>query len=188
MISLHIKATTMAAHLELEKIVVLKLEAIRSEVNYAGLLGYFYSYFSALEKAIAPFINETVLPDFAQRRKSERLKTDLVELGGSSESLPQPKLPEISSTAQALGALYVMEGSIMGGSVIVQMLAKHGICKGVSFFSGYGPETGKMWKAFQDALEAYSDDPEAASALTASALATFSRFSEFFGEPQHAVT
>ncbi|UOE52526.1 biliverdin-producing heme oxygenase [Mucilaginibacter sp. SMC90] len=136
------------AHRQLEKIVVSRLKAIKNKEDYADLLKYFYAYFSRLEQVIEPYLNEDILPDKAKRRNSKFLADDIVSLGQDLDELPIPVVPEISNVCQALGALYVMEGSVMGGSVIVQMLAKSGITKGVSFFSGYGPDTGSMWESF----------------------------------------
>jgi heme oxygenase (biliverdin-IX-beta and delta-forming) len=160
MLSQHIKEATKEAHQQLEVIVVKKLKAIRSNADYSDLLKHFYAYFSQVEKAIAPFITTAVLPDHASRRNSAYLKQDIEALGSSVTELPVALSPEIRNTAAALGALYVMEGSIMGGRIIVQMLEKHGITEGVSFFSGYGAETGKMWQAFTEVLNKVDTEEE----------------------------
>ncbi|NHA03436.1 biliverdin-producing heme oxygenase [Mucilaginibacter sp. HC2] len=141
-----------AAHQQLEKIVVTRLKAIKSKEDYAALLKYFYAFFSRLEEVIAPYMNEDILPDKAQRRNSGFLANDMVSLGQTVTEISVPDVPEITNVYQALGAFYVMEGSIMGGSIIVQMLAKLGITDGVSFFSGYGPETGSIWGRFIEVL------------------------------------
>ncbi|WP_183560550.1 biliverdin-producing heme oxygenase [Mucilaginibacter sp. SP1R1] len=136
------------AHQQLEKIVVSRLKAIKSKEDYAELLKYFYAYFSRLEQVIAPYLNEDTLPDKVQRRNSGYLANDIISLGQDIATIPIPDVPEITNKYQALGAFYVMEGSIMGGPIIVQMLAKFGVNDGVSFFSGYGPDTGSMWNRF----------------------------------------
>lgn len=183
MLSQTIKDATQQSHQKLEKIVILKLKAIRSNSEYAELLMHFYCYFNALEKAIAPYITPQLLPDHANRRNSEYLKRDIEELGSSVNELPLVTLPEIKNTLQALGALYVMEGSIMGGPYIVKMLAKLGVEKGISFFSGYGPETGNMWSSFIAVLNAQATNETAENIAINAANATFSRFSEVFTIP-----
>ncbi|TDQ09784.1 biliverdin-producing heme oxygenase [Pedobacter metabolipauper] len=186
MLSTNIKEATKAAHQGLEKKVVLKLKAIRSNADYADLLKHFYAYFNAVEKAIAPYITNELLPDHAERRNSEYLKEDIEELGASVSELPAVNVPEITNTLQALGAMYVMEGSIMGGPIIVQMLAKYGVTTGVSFFSGYGEATGMMWGKFVAVMnnEAKTEDDETIAVLSAND--TFQQFSDVFGEVEVA--
>lgn len=180
--NIKIKEATRTAHQELEAKVVRKLKAIRSNEDYADLLKHFYAYFSTLEKAILPYITTQVLPDYASRRNSGYLKKDIEELGSDVTSLPPVTIPEISNTVEALGALYVMEGSIMGGPYIVQILQKGGINKGVSFFSGYGDNTGRMWGVFTGILNQSADTEAAEQAAIRAANETFSHFSDVFGE------
>lgn len=65
--------------------------------------------------------------------------------------------------AEALGALYVMEGSTLGGKVIGKALRRlpNWPISAPSYFDPYGSATGSMWSAFQDyldsALEADAD-------------------------------
>lgn len=181
MLSTNIKEATKAAHQDLEKKVVLKLKAIRSNADYADLLKHFYAYFGAVEEAIADFITIDVLPDYLDRRHASALKHDIESLGGDASDLPEVSIPEITNILQALGALYVMEGSIMGGSIIVQMLAKGGITEGVSFFSGYGAATGEMWGKFVGVMNANGQTETQQQEVIDSANDTFAQFSEVFG-------
>ena len=181
MLSTKIKEATKTAHQDLEKKVVYKLKAIRSNADYADLLKHFYAYFSAVEKAIAPYIAGELIPDLAERRNSSYLQQDIEELGAHVNELPEVRVLKISNAVEALGAMYVMEGSIMGGPIIVQMLAKYGVTKGVSFFSGYGEATGAMWAKFVSVMnEAAKTGEDEARAIEA-ANETFSRFGEVFG-------
>ncbi|MEJ2884528.1 biliverdin-producing heme oxygenase [Pedobacter sp. GR22-6] len=180
MLSTNIKEATKAAHQDLEKKVVLKLKAVRSHLDYADVLKHFYVYFNAVEQAIAPYITTELLPDHAERRNSSYLKKDIEELGADTSDLPEAIAPEISNTLQALGAMYVMEGSIMGGPIIVQMLAKYGVDKGVSFFSGYGEATGQMWGKFVAVMNATAQNEADEAIAIAAANETFSRFGDVF--------
>lgn len=178
MLSNTIKEATKSAHQQLEVVVVKKLKAIRTNTDYADLLKHFYAYFSKVEQAIAPYITKEVLPDYGERRTSIYLKQDIEALGFDTNSLPHAQAPGINSAAEAMGALYVMEGSIMGGKIIVQMLFKGGITEGVSFFSGYGEATGSMWASFIEALnKTGASNPQAA---IDAANKTFSQFENVF--------
>ncbi|RVT98396.1 heme oxygenase [Mucilaginibacter limnophilus] len=180
MVSATIKQHTQEAHAGLEKIVVQKLKNIRDDADYAALLQYFYAYFAALEDAIAPYITGEVLVDYVKRRKSGRLLADIEELGADLNKHPDVTVPEINNAKQAMGALYVMEGSVLGGTIIVQMLAKAGITKGISFFSGYGADNGVMWKQFTTALNQVAITPDEEQEVIDSATATFVNFKQVF--------
>ncbi|EDM36824.1 Heme oxygenase [Pedobacter sp. BAL39] len=181
MLSTSIKDATKEAHLELEKKVVKKLKDIRSDAGYADFLKHFYAYFNHVEQAISPFITTELLPDYQERRNSAYLKRDIEELGADVHGLPDTTVPEITNILQALGALYVMEGSIMGGPIIVKMLEKGGITKGVSFFSGYGEATGQKWGTFVGVMNAQAGTETEEAIAIQSANDTFSHFSEVFG-------
>lgn len=118
MLSDKIKEATKTAHQQLEVLVVKRLKAIRSDVDYANLLKHFYAYFSKVEQAIAPFISAEVLPDYPSRRNTLYLKKDIEALGATTDELPIAQAPAVADTVSALGALYVMEGSIMGGRIM----------------------------------------------------------------------
>lgn len=186
MLSTTLKETTKEAHQQLEKKVVLKMKAIRSDKDYADFLKYFYAYFNKVEQAIAPYLNTDLLPDYNDRRTSAYLKSDIEELGFNVNNLPEAEAPEINNVLQALGALYVMEGSIMGGSIIVKMLEKGGITKGTSFFSGYGVATGQKWAAFTAVLNEQAKTEEDEKIAVDAANETFSRFGNVFGEVEAA--
>lgn len=179
MIQEELRKQTAAAHQQLEKLVVSRLKNIRSNEDYADLLKIFYAYFNRLEEAIRPYISNEVLPDYAERRHAISLADDIVCLGGQLIDLPEVSVPSIDNTVKALGALYVMEGSVMGGPIITQILAKYGITKGTSFFSGYGAETGKKWDAFINALNTNLSEEYYLDAINA-AIETFLRFADAF--------
>jgi heme oxygenase len=186
MLSTKIKEATKAAHQDLEIKVVKKLKAIRSNKDYAELLRFFYAYFNHVEKAIDRFITPAVLPDYKDRRNSAYLKNDIEALGGNTNNLPVTTVPDIHMTLQALGALYVMEGSIMGGPIIVQMLSKAGIHEGLSFFSGYGADTGQKWGAFVSILNQQANNEQDEALVIDAANATFNHFGEVFQKVEAA--
>lgn len=154
MLSTIIKQATTTGHQHTEKKVVQRIKNIQTEADYLDLLKCFYAYFSGVERAIAPYVTSAILPDHGDRRNSSYIKADILELGGSLDDLPAATAPAIDNALRAMGALYVLEGSIMGGPYIVQMLRKLGITRGFSFFSGYGEQSGSMWQSFTESLNA----------------------------------
>jgi len=152
-----------------------------SLADYAKLLQLFHTYFGGLEQLIAAFVDETILPDYAARRKSTAIVEDLITLEAPVPPVTTD-LPEVNNTAQALGALYVMEGSTLGGRHIRKMLARQlhmGEDHATSFFGGYGEDTERMWQEFKSALDRLSS-PAADPVIVESANQTFRTFSRLF--------
>ncbi len=182
MLNQYIKEHTKEAHQALEVVVVKQLKTIRSEEDYAHILKKFYTYFSSIEQAIKPYI-EDVLPDYSERRNSTHIHADIEALGGEVAANTRAIVPSINNVREAMSALYVLEGSIMGGPYIVQMLKKYGITQGFSFFSGYGDESASMWQNFVDVLNTIGSDPDTFADSAAMANQTFSRFQDVLIEP-----
>ncbi len=81
-----------------------------------------------------------------------------------------------TSKAAALGGLYVMEGSILGGAIIYRHLLS---CLGetiknkASYFTSYGAQTGSKWKAFLGMLCAEAEASGEQEVIIKSAIKTF---------------
>ena len=181
MLSKTLKERTLTAHQELEKKLVAKMRDLGSLADYAKLLQLFHTYFGALEQHVSAFVDETILPDCAARRKSTAILEDLITLDAPVPPVTT-ELPEISNTAQALGALYVMEGSTLGGRHIRKMLARQlhmDEDHATSFFGGYGEDTDRMWENFKSALDRFSS-PAHDRVIVESANQTFRTFSRLF--------
>lgn len=116
------------------------------------------SLYKPLEKTLALQLgNENALELNVRLNKSQWLKSDLQEL----KALPNEKInaiPEIPNSLQALGVLYVVEGSSLGGQIIAKnFVTRLGLNENqTQFFKGYGPQTGVMWqrlKGFVDSQD-----------------------------------
>jgi len=67
----------------------------------------------------------------------------------ASASFPAPR-----NLAEALGLLYVVEGSRLGGRIILRRLKALGVEVGeLSFLDPYGADTGSMWKSLVSVIE-----------------------------------
>ena len=113
------------------------------------------------DRLILPQI-KSFLPDADERRKLPALMSDLQflnEKAGFSPLIQSFSKPIITSEATAMGMAYVIEGSTLGGRVILKHLQEKldfDSLLGVSFFTGYGEKTGSKWKIFLDALTRYA--------------------------------
>ncbi|HZW78671.1 MAG TPA: biliverdin-producing heme oxygenase [Flavobacteriaceae bacterium] len=175
-----LKEKTFAAHQNTEGIVVRKVKEIESEADYIELLRCFYSFFNSVENKMASFITKDILPDIKERRNSSYILKDIQELGGNINNLPEAVVPEITNTLEALSALYVLEGSIMGGPYIVKMLEKRGITRAFSFFQGYGEDSGRMFAIFAEVLNQYGSDKNNHERAVEVANETFINFGKVF--------
>ncbi|RYY93647.1 MAG: biliverdin-producing heme oxygenase, partial [Chitinophagaceae bacterium] len=82
---------------------------------YAQLLRSFYGFYAPLETAIEERLPAGLLPDLGLRRKAALLLSDLEALGKPVAGIPLCAAPSLDSPDAALGALYVLEGSTLGG-------------------------------------------------------------------------
>lgn len=106
-----------------------------------------------------------------QRYRAHLLLEDLTALGHPAPPALCPALPPLRTRPQLLGAMYVLEGSTLGGQVIARQLAKAGIA-GRAYFTGRAERTGPLWKAFCQQLAAAATDRDQAD-IAASAVHTF---------------
>ncbi|MCO5936601.1 biliverdin-producing heme oxygenase [Mucilaginibacter sp. RB4R14] len=182
MLSDKLKEETKANHQILEKRLVSQLKAIRSQQEYANLLKLFYGYFGGLEVKINQAIDKNLLPDNDERRKTQAIADDITALGGDVPAKADcDALPRIKNHLEALGALYVIEGSTLGGKIISKMMQQQlSLDKGLSFFTSYGDNTVTMWDTFKNALDSQAENPEQEAVIIAAANETFFKFGEWF--------
>lgn len=182
MISEELKLKTKEQHQQLEVKIVGAIKAIRQRKDYVELLQLFAGYFSHLEDLINQKLRMDLLPDYSLRRKAAALQADLLSMSASlPEKIRKENLPDIENSLQALGALYVMEGSTLGGQVITKMIAgKLPEEKAFTFFEGYGEKTIEMWNSFKASIDAIPLSKEDADVIIKSANETFNKFSLYF--------
>lgn len=172
-----LKKETYVNHRLAEALLGPKLEDIQSLKDYEALLRMYYGFYAPLEEKLISFIPFSVLPDIGGRKKAAWLERDLQALGLNPHQVDLCQdLPEITSIPAALGALYVLEGSTLGGRMIRKMLLrKYGNLlpeDGLHFFTGYDEETGPQWTRFLEVLNRYGAETPA---IIASADASFSK-------------
>lgn len=129
---------------------------------YTKMIKAFYGYYFPMEKVFDHFKNEfnEMGVDVKARHKIKLLEDDLRHLGLSDEEIKVlescTEIPAITNIAEAMGALYVLEGSTLGGQIIFRQLGKAGILVNGEdrgrFFKSYGNETALMWSAFKESL------------------------------------
>jgi heme oxygenase len=130
---------------------------------YVRLLKSFYGFHRPLEAAIAAAMSPTQREDFElpRRLRASKLARDLAFLGVPPEevtALPDCEdLPAVLTPAQAIGALYVLEGSTLGGQFILKRLTAQldvDAERGAAYYAGHGGDTGPLWKRFGERVNA----------------------------------
>lgn len=145
-----LRQATAAAHAHLDA----KLTAydLTERISYSELLSRMSGPLSALEAALADGIWPDLFPDFADRQRSPALHEDLADLGGVFCSRA---IDPIVDEARAFGALYVLEGSRLGGRVLARQVmasADPGVREATRYFRHR--EHDGHWRSFVVALNA----------------------------------
>lgn len=126
------------------------------------------------------------MPDIGNRRKTALLEKDLELLGMDHTAIGQIPLCAMAtdlSAAQAMGMLYVIEGSTLGGAVIARHIQKTlGIDagNGAAYFQPYGQQAGSYWKAFVGHMVSFALEQKKEQELIAAATATFKEIHDWF--------
>ena len=144
---------TSALHAEVEAMVPILAPSVTVH-DYRNFLSVQWGFHYPIERRLARVPDlPRVLPDVERRWKSRRLEQDLATLGVPAAALPLGEWPAIESVDRALGCLYVVEGSTLGGQLIHRHLA--GALPVVAreasrFLTCYGATTGRMWRSFRE--------------------------------------
>ena len=128
--------------------------------DYTYYLSLMHDVHNDTEGFIFPFFSNSI-DDLEQRRKKHLIENDLLFLNSNKSNTEKVFQTEGISEAFALGILYVVEGSTLGGRFIlknVSKLPKLSGEKGVSYFNGYGDKTGSFWKSFLNFLAEYEQE------------------------------
>lgn len=180
-----LRQATLACHRQIERNprLIRLLAQDLSLAEYREVLARMLGFVQPLEDSLealpeAPFI-QTAL---GSRNKAPWLIRDLLSLGSSLDeiaSIPRAcasELPAVRTLADAVGVLYVLEGSTLGGQLISRHLAQSlgiGPERGGRFYAGYGPDNGRMWGQFRHWLDSLGCAECPVDRTTAAAIQTF---------------
>jgi heme oxygenase len=162
--------------------------AIRTLDDYRGWLSRFLGLYEPLEQLLAGFDewgdNGFTLPSPSH---GACLNADLEAIGADPASVPRAPptlLPSLPTFAHALGALYVLEGSTLGGRVILRDIeARLGpqITGATRFFGGRGTAVGQKWQTFRTVLNAFGRErPRLRADVIAGAESVFRAIATWF--------
>lgn len=178
-----LKIETAKNHQEIET----KMSFMKPDLSFAEYtdqLKRFYGFYAGFESQVSTNLEISALIDWGARKKVQLIEQDLAALDFlQTEKLStwQP-LQSVNSNAEILGALYVIEGSTLGGQFIFLNLKKTlnlSAERGASFFAGYGSKTGQMWRSFVEVLDSHVLSKEDKLVALKSAQNTFDEFGEW---------
>jgi heme oxygenase (biliverdin-IX-beta and delta-forming) len=154
-----LKSQTAVAHKRLEHLPVSSsiLSPEMKTEDYAYYLKLMYDVHYDVEENIFPLLSRNI-HDLTERTKKYLIEEDLAFLNYNKPVASPVFNTENITIPFALGILYVVEGSSLGGRFILKNIETiKGLDegKGVSYFTGYGNKTGSHWKSFLNALTEY---------------------------------
>ena len=112
--------------------------------------GFWVSAEAGLDRWAVARPADAATVDWSRRRRAALFAADLRTLH-TTPAADGPSLPPVTDTDRALGRLYVLEGSTLGGTFIDRHLAAlpHLADVRIRAFSPYGDGTGAMWAGFR---------------------------------------
>lgn len=183
-----LKAETAPLHRTAEAKVGLP-DSVRTKADYAALLRRLLAFHTSFERTLSdPLWGDKwkrigITPE--DHSRSPALIKDLSDLE-SRENPHESESPTIlyPSFAQALGGLYVIEGSSLGGKVLTPLFRALLGEIPTHFFEGYGRGDPEPWRSVQAALNRFQEDAGDADEVVAGAEATFESFGNFLAAPR----
>ncbi len=121
--------------------------------NYADYLIVLYGFVKEFEITVYPRVIQ-VIDDLDSRKKTELLVYDLLSLGINPAEIKtnvEPTYIQDLNLASALGSMYVMEGSTLGGQLISRHLENilgDSVKGSLTYLKAYNSNTGSLWKKF----------------------------------------
>lgn len=154
-----IKSQTANSHKELESLPVSAsiLSPKMKMPDYIHYLSLMHDVHKNAEEVIYPILSG-IINDLDQRKKKHLIEEDFFYLNYNKTTSSTVFNAENTTIPFALGILYVIEGSSLGGRFILKnIIMVSGLDKGmgISYFKGYGDKTGSYWKSFLDFLTTY---------------------------------
>lgn len=149
----HVRAATSEAHRRLEDSLDI-VTRLADPQSRRGMIRRYAALHIPADAALAAELDSVDGLDFRDRSRAPLLRefTQMTSL---------PAFPRPASRAEALGLLYVLEGSTLGGRLILRALAERGVDDAtLAFLDPYGAMTGARWRAFLTVLDRETRDDQ----------------------------
>jgi heme oxygenase len=153
-----LRCETSNAHAAIEAVPVMSRLMAKdlSLTEYVTVLCHMHRFLARLEPMLGHLLSRHDAAIFIDGTRLAALADDL-KWFSTSPTAKQPKMPSLSSTLGALGALYVVEGATLGGRIIARHVGESlGVAPGAggTYYGGINAEKARMrWISFSKALE-----------------------------------
>lgn len=183
----HLRTSTHTSHQKLESLPVSAsiLSEMITTADYTHYLRLMYDVVYETENLIFPILADSI-PDLESRMKTQLLQDDLAVLGAEAKHQHRVFHADGFSLPFALGIMYTVEGSSLGGRFIlknIQSVLGFDENEGAMYFAGYGNKTGSRWKNFLHILTQYEQRHGGAEEIIAGAQFAFDAIHNHFLKP-----
>ena len=180
-----LRAATAESHGTVERTLDL-LDPDLDRERLTAVLARLHGFWSAAEAGLDAWAGrrpaDAARLQWERRRRTSLFAADLAALGVAPADPAVPDLPDVPTTDDALGRLYVLEGSTLGGTFIDRHLSglpSLGEGVRVRAFSPYGGETGAMWHAYRQVTREHVAAGGDARRVVAAARDTFAALEDW---------
>lgn len=150
--------------------------------DYIHYLCLMHDVHKDIESIVFPILSG-IVDDLERRKKAHFIEDDLFYLNYNKTTVKRVFNVGEITVPFALGVLYVIEGSTLGGRYILKNSTTiSGLDKGqgISYFNGYGEKTGSYWKSFLAFLEEYEQSYNCGDTIIDGAIYAFDSIYKHF--------
>jgi heme oxygenase len=172
-----LRQETAADHAAVEGTVPLMIEELDVDF-YVSCLRRIHGIVAAWEEFAAANTPEGMSEMVSARQRQKLLEQDLASFGAIELNADRPAIMVPNNAPSFLGAMYVMEGSALGGKFIARHVERVlGLVdgQGSAYFRGHNERTSAMWEEFCEILRTQVPEDET-EAVVSSAKAMFATF------------
>ena len=168
-----LKAATQTTHERLDRR-IMSAEPFANRERYAGFLNVQHEFHRVIDIFYTRRDLLALIPDLAARRRLDLIRQDIADLGGTAPTLGDEDRCLVDGP-DALGWLYVAEGSNLGAAFLLKEAAKLGLSEsfGARHLAAAPEGRGLHWKTFTAALDAVELKPEEEARAVAGAKQAF---------------
>lgn len=171
-----LKAATRGAHGDLDAFIMAS-KPFESRENFGKFVETQYLFHRDLDVFFSNATLDGLLPDLKGRRRLSMIEQDLADLGLSIPETAEPRFTGETpfDLPEAMGWLYVVEGSNLGAAFLLKDAAKLGLNEdfGARHLAGAPEGRGLHWRTFTAALDEISLTVEEEERVIAGAEAAF---------------
>lgn len=171
-----LKAATRGAHGDLDAFIMAS-KPFESRENFGKFVETQYLFHRDLDVFFSNATLDGLLPDLKGRRRLSMIEQDLADLGLAIPETAEPRFTGETpfDLPEAMGWLYVVEGSNLGAAFLLKDAAKLGLNEdfGARHLAGAPEGRGLHWRTFTAALDEISLTVEEEERVIAGAEAAF---------------